>query len=54
MSVGRKRQGKQLDFPGDFGILLSIALLAAVALLVIAAAAVWETVVGAVWLGRIW
>jgi hypothetical protein len=36
------------------GVLLSITLLAALVLLVIAGAAVWETVNGAIWISRLW
>ena len=36
------------------GILLSIALLIAVALLAITGVAVWKIVAGAVWIGRSW
>jgi hypothetical protein len=43
-----------LAYLEEDGVLLSIALLAAVIVLAIALAAVWETVRGAEWMSRFW
>jgi hypothetical protein len=43
-----------LAYLEEDGVLLSISLFAAITLLGIAAAAVWETVVGVAWIHRIW
>ena len=43
-----------LAYLEEDGLLLSIALLAAVVVLAIASAAVWETVLGAIWISGLW
>jgi hypothetical protein len=43
-----------LAYLEEDGVLLSIALLAALVLLAIASVAVWQMVVGAVWIGGLW
>jgi len=43
-----------LAYLEEDGVLLSIALLIAVALLAITGVAVWKMVAGAVWIGRSW
>ena len=43
-----------LAYLEEDGVLLSVALLAAIILLVLALAAVWEAVRGAEWISRIW
>jgi hypothetical protein len=43
-----------LAYVEEDGLLLSIALLAAVIVLMVAAAAVWQTVLGAEWISRLW
>jgi hypothetical protein len=43
-----------LAYIEEDGVLLSIALLIAVALLAITGVAVWKMVAGAVWIGRSW
>jgi hypothetical protein len=43
-----------LAYLEEDGLLLSIALPAAVILLAVAVAAVWETVLGAIWISGLW
>jgi ABC-type branched-subunit amino acid transport system permease subunit len=43
-----------LAYLEEDGLLLSIALLAAVIVLTVAVAAVWQTVLGAEWISRLW
>ena len=43
-----------LAYLEEDGVLLAIAMLAAVVVLTIALAAVWETIRGAEWIGHLW